>query len=79
MGAVVSAHDADRLKLVANKVPPATESYLEDDFVMNLLKTVLLGLYPAADRLAALPFANLEWRTGGRKHIRSHGLTGQAV
>jgi len=34
-------HDVDRLKVVANEVPPAKESYLEDDFVMNLLETVL--------------------------------------
>ena len=38
---MVSAHDVDRLKVVANELPPATESYLEDDFVMNLLETVL--------------------------------------
>jgi len=38
---VISVHDVDRLKVVANEVPPAKESYLEDDFVMNLLETVL--------------------------------------
>ena len=38
---MISVHDVDRLKVVANEVPPAKESYLEDDFVMNLLETVL--------------------------------------
>ena len=41
MSNVISVHDVDRLKVVANEVPPAKESYLEDDFVMNLLETVL--------------------------------------
>lgn len=40
LGIVVSARDVGRLKAVANELPPAAESYLEDDFVMRLLETV---------------------------------------
>jgi hypothetical protein len=38
---VITAHDVERLKQVARSLPPAEESYLEDDFIMNLQETVL--------------------------------------
>jgi hypothetical protein len=38
---VISTDDVERVVEVARQVPPAEESYLEDDFIMNLLETVL--------------------------------------
>jgi hypothetical protein len=37
------------------------------------------SLYPVADRQRPLPFANLEWQSGGKKYVRAHGLTKQAI
>jgi hypothetical protein len=38
---VISQTDVDGVAEAASTVPPATESYLEEDFVMNLIETVL--------------------------------------
>lgn len=62
----------------ADRRSKAVESELIRTFV-NGVSSRSLNLYPAADQRAPLPFANLEWREGGRTHVRSHGLTGQAV
>lgn len=38
---MISARDVDRIADAANLLPPAQETYLEKDFVMNLFETVL--------------------------------------
>ena len=38
---MVNSSDVGRVVAVARRLPLAEESYLEDDFVMNLLETVL--------------------------------------
>lgn len=38
---VISANDVRKLSKLLYHVPPAEESYLEEDFIMNLLETVL--------------------------------------
>lgn len=38
---MISEEDIDKLAAAARALPPSTSSYLEEDFVMNLLETVL--------------------------------------
>jgi hypothetical protein len=38
---MISSSDVERVAIAARQLPPAEESYLEDDFIMNLLETVL--------------------------------------
>ncbi len=38
---MISAHDVERVARAAGDLPPASGVYIEDDFVMNLLETVL--------------------------------------
>lgn len=61
-----------------NQEPEIIESLLLKAFVAGVSPTSR-SVYPAADRERPLPFANLELRTDGRKYLRMHGLTKQAI